>query len=270
MVYNIDKIQEKRYIHCILLKVGFKMKKIFLVLISVTLVLSLAACGDSNLNEETTQAEVVEVSNATGGVTVSEDTFKEIIALYPAEVTGLNADVYDYSFNLSAIKLNGKDACKAEAFIEEGKVEATFALAGLTLYKYNETAKAYNMLTLNGPADETLVESDETLPPKESTTASGKTETTLPIKTDEQIKDENNSVLHKRYAEYDLSKVGLEKPITSYEFQVTGTPAVAADGSDVYVIYLLENGEYTNYKFAINNDHDYYYNTKTEQYEILK
>lgn len=93
-------------------------------------------------------------------------------------------------------------------------------------------------------------------------------------KTDEAltntITDENNAAFVKRYEKYDLSKIGITKPISNYRFQLTGESITASDGEKVYILYLLENGTYTNYIFGFTPEKDYYYDPALDQYIPLE
>ncbi len=158
--------------------------------------------------------------------------------------------------------MNGETACKADAVIGDSKnFEATFLIEGTTCYKYDAATKTYKLLTADGAVDTDITVEDENEP--EKTTA----DPTAFVKTDEQINDENNDVLKSRYAKYDLSKVGLPKDISEYEFQVTGKQATASDGEKVYVIYLLEDAQYTEFKFAVGTSKDYYFDKEDQAFK---
>ncbi len=244
------------------------MKKILLIAVSLVLILSLAACGGNKKpfdNKENNDDISVEFTDEEGKLSIDEDGVKSLLSVYSDDALGLSADVYDYTFRLSETTLNDELACKAEATLGESKnAEGVFVIVGETCYKYDAVAKKYVLLTLDGvvETDVKVGDEDETKATTESTTSK--------YKTDEQVAEENNDVLKKRYAGYNLKKIGIEKDINEYEFQVTGKSAVAADGESVYVIYLLEDGAYTEFKFAVNDKHDYYYDAEDDEYKILK
>ncbi len=259
------------------------MRKLFSVLVAVLLVFTLSACGtntnngdDDNGNENMDNSVVSanengETVNPAEGTTeeekglgITEADVKQRLSVYSDDVLGLSADVYDYHFDLSEIPVEDAKGFLAKATLGDSKsYEAKFVIFNSYCLKYDGKTKTYMLLTENGLEQTDIKVSDE------ETAADKPESTSFTIKTDEQVADENNQVLQKRYAKYNLKKVGLPKDISEYEFKATGTPATASDGQQVYVIYLLEDGQYTEFKFAIGGGKDYYYDTKKEVFKPL-
>ncbi len=240
------------------------MKKTLLLILSVLLILSLAACGDGKEDgsgdNNGVESVSVEVTDENGKLTIDEAGVKALLSIYSDEALGLSADVNDYSFIITEVTIDGKLGCKAQAVIGDNKrSEGVFFIVGESCYKYDLTTKTYKLLTADGAVDANIKVEGETQAQVESTSS--------PFKTDEQVADENNDILKNRYKNYNLEKVGLPKDISEYEFQVTGNTAIAADGTTVYVVYLLENNEYTEFKFAVGESGDYYFDTKDNVYK---
>lgn len=252
------------------------MKKFLALLLAVMLVVSLTGCkgnssddGGNVSNENSALNEAV--SNGittdpdTGAISMDENVVKELLSVYSADALGLSEDVYDYAFKLSQATLNGEACCEAKAFlIDPVKPEGIFYIVGTKCYRYDEAENKYYLLTSEGAqAADVEIEAAKS----EVSTTEG---TTVKQRTEEDIDDENTKVLRDRYSNYDLSVVGLPKPITEYEFKATGKTGTAEDGTPVYVIYLMEDGQYTEFTFAIGtNGKDYYYDSVADEYKVL-
>ena len=252
------------------------MKKLLALLLVVVLVASLAGCsdnssgdggyiGDKNSAYDEDASENITINHNAGNLSMDEDVVKELLSVYSADALGLSEDVYDYAFRLSQSTLNGEACCEAKAYLTDPtKPEGIFYIVGTKCYRYDEAKNKYYFLTLEG-AQEADVKIEATKP-DESTTEG----TTVKQRTEEDIDDENTKVLRDRYSDYDLSVVGLPKPITEYEFKATGKTGTAEDGTTVYVIYLMEDGQYTEFTFAIGtNGKDYYYDSVADEYKVL-
>ncbi len=258
------------------------MRKLFLVLVVAVLAFTLSACGtnsdnggkdggndnESNVVSTDESGEVVSsaegTTKAVNALGITEDEVKQRLSVYSDDTLGLSADVYDYRFELSEISVEDSTGFLAKATLGDSKsYEAKFVIFNSYCLKYDGEAKAYMLLTENG------IEKTDIKVNEEETATDKPESTSFIIKTDEQVADENNQVLQKRYAKYNLKKVGLPKDITEYEFKATGNAATASDGQQVYVIYLLEEGQYTEFKFAIGGGKDYYYDTKKEVFKPL-
>ncbi len=250
------------------------MKRILLVALAMVLIVSLAACKDnsSDVDNTTTQAPTSDVGE-TGSSEVSttaekvldNEEIKNLLASYPAEVTGLTSNIFDCLLKTTPAEFNGKSAVKVEVFaINEKEAQGVFFIVGDVFYKYDKAQNKYFKLT-----QKKAEEIKEDVKISVETTAAVTIKKDENVKTEEDIADENNNVLISRYKNYDLSKIGLPKPITEYEFQVTGKRAVATDGETVFIVYLLENGQYTTFTFAVGAEKDYYLDNSTGEYKPL-
>ncbi len=226
-----------------------------LALVCVLGVLSLSACGDKeNGGDKGGAQQSVQLGEGENALSFDETTIKEMLSAYPQSALGMKKEIYDYDLTLTADKFKDNDAVKIEAYLEKAeKPEKTFMFSGSTFYVYDEAKEKYLKLTVTGPVEET------------------KPQTTKKVLTDEDVAEENNSVLHNRYKKYDLSALKLPKDISEYDFKVTGIPAVAADKKQVFVIHLVEkNGEDTGIRFAVGDSGDYYFNAEKNAYVKLK
>ncbi len=250
------------------------MKRILLVALAIIMVISLAACGDDsssggNIGNKKGKYDKDATENIDAGkVSMDEDVVKELLSAFTPDQTGLSNDVYDYVYVLSAVMLNGESACKAEAFAAGQKeAEGIFYIIGTTCYRYDKAQDKYYALKLDGnvevKAEVQEIEEKESEKPKE-TTAPATTQKTV-----ESINDDNNRVMQKRFANYDLSALNLPKPISEYEFLMTGKPVTTVDGTTAFVMYLLEDGKQTEYVFAFSSEQDYYYDYVSEEFKPL-
>lgn len=231
-------------------------KFLSIILVVITLV-SFASCGGKeSFGNENKNSDVIEIDGVSGTVSLDESTIKELLSAYPQKVLGLKKKINEYSLKLSADTYKEMKACKIEAYLGKEKTpEATFLYVADTFFIYDAKKEKYLRLTVDGVVDD----------------AKKKEETTKKVITDEEIQDKNDSVLHKRYKKYDLSVVGLPKDISEYELLVTGNPAKASDGKQVYVIKVLEkDGTDTGYRFAVGEKNDYYFNVKKDAFVKLK
>ena len=258
------------------------MKRFLLLALAGVLVFMFAACdsissdgthiGNKEAGIDKDATENINLQDEYGAISVDETTVKELLSAFSTEQTGLSKEVYDYVFKIVQVSFNGKSACKAEAYdMVSSTPECTFIIDGNTCYRYDvQTNKCY-MLSADGVAEvEAVVEEVE--PISESSSQQGQENTSMPattMKTEDDINKDNDTVMHKRFAKYDLSAIGLPKPISEYEFQVTGSSVVTSDGKSAFVVYLLENGEYTDFTFAFSAEQDYYYDSATDEYKQL-
>ncbi len=237
------------------------MKKIIsliLAIVSVLSVFALCSCTDNSdeKSEGSKENQNVVIGEGDNALSVDEGTIKDLLSAYPQKALGMKKTIYDYDLKLSESKLEKQGAVKIEAYLDGAeKPEKTFMFLGAQFYIYDAKKEKYLKLTVNGPVEDTTK----------------KAETTAKVLTKEEVEEENNSVLHKRYKNYDLSVVNLPADINEYEFLVTGTSAKASDGKDVYVINLLDkSGNDTGIRFAVNDDADYYFNKEKDTYMKLK
>lgn len=244
------------------------MKRFLLLALAIVITLCLGACGgkDNNNDEATTLNTSESIETSTEIIVLpDEEQVKYIISGFASELTGLTEDVDSYFFKVSSATFNGETAQKAEAYLlSNGKLEGVFFIVGNTCYKYDSTQNKYYKLT-----EKVAEEVKDDINVVEETEVVSTTEKSVDVKTEQDIADENKDVLVSRYEKYDLSVVGLPKPISEYEFQTTGKMATASDGEKVFVIYLLENGVYTEFTFAVGADKDYYFDKDAGEYKPL-
>lgn len=248
------------------------MKKFLSVLLLIALVVSFAGCkggssgGEGYIGSKDSEFDENASENITlGTLSVDESVVKELLSAFSLQDLGLVQSVYDYVFAIKQATLNGKACIEAKAYLAgSDKVEGVFYIVGTECYKYDEAKGEYYLLTTSG-AHKAEVIIEETM------TAEGETESTTHQRTQDDVNDENTKVLRARYKNYDLSVAGVPKPIESYTFLATGQTVKTVNGETAFVIYLLENGQYTEFKFAMDtNGKDYYYDRENDEYKALK
>ncbi len=247
------------------------MKRFLLLALAVVLLFSLCACknntptGENDLTDNASNQNVsgtTEVSTTQGPL--DSEGVKQLLSMFSEDVLGLTGNIDDYIFKLSSAEFNGEACHKAEAFtFESTEVQGVFYIVGEDCYRYDKAQDKYFKLT-DKKAEE--IKKVEVVEQTQAPTTTGEP---VSLRTEQDVADENNNVLVNRYKNYDLSKVGLPKPITEYEFQATGKTATATDGETVFIIYLLENGAYTEFTFAVGPDKDYYLDKSSGEYKPL-
>lgn len=241
------------------------MKKFALLLIVVTLLCALVACGDSNrttkMSNEKAENTVVSVENVGGTIDMDEDTAKELLGAYTPKELGISDSIDEYKLVVTAYNKNGISGGKVEAFApdakDDDKAEATFLISGIDCYKYNSKTKKF----------EPLFESAESTTKKNN-------KTTTEIPDDPEISfpyhKGNNAALQARFANYDLSATGLKKDISNYVFVITARAGTASDGSPINIVELYEkNGENTGVTFGVGASSDYRFDEASDSYVPL-
>ena len=239
------------------------MKRFLSIALILVTLFCLASCSGNIFGKESSERDVVEIEGAAGAITLDEATIKELLSYSPPKALGLKKDIYDYTLVLSVEKFKEQNACRIEAFQEKAKeAEKVFLYADQKFYVYDTAKKKYLLLTIKGATEET------TAKPKKKPTA------TTTQKTNQEIANDNNTELHKRFKKYDLSVLKLPKDIGEYNFYVTGAAAKVKDGKKtrkVYVVHIVEqDGTDTGYRLAIGDKGDYYFNAKKDTFVKLK
>lgn len=231
------------------------MKKFILIILTIAVILTFAACGD---NSDGSQAGTTTTAPTQSMQALyDEATVKELLSYYE---TGLTSSVYDYTFKITPTSYYGEEGVKAEAYLDGAKTpEGVFMVIGSKCFVFSKEHNKYLYLTVNGAIDITP-----------STTVSSGTGTESTQRTQDTVNDENTAVLVERYKNYDLSVVNLKKPISDYTFEVTGTPVKGADGVTIFKVYVLDNGVYADAVFGIGTDgKDYYYDPVKDAFFVL-
>ncbi len=225
------------------------MKKFILVILVLSVMCTLVACGEEDVVVPTT-TQTTSVST-TVYVLYDESTVQSLLSYYD---TGLTESVYDYTFKITPTTYMEKDGVIAEAFLGDSKTaEGKFIIVNSMCFVYDKKQDKYLYLTVNGAVDIT------------PSTEDGSSNTTTT-----SVDDQNTSVLASRYKKYDLSVVNLTKAITEYDFQVTGISATASNGVKVYKVYVLDEGVYADAVFGIGTDgKDYYYDSAKDEFLVL-
>lgn len=257
------------------LKRGVEVKKFLLLALAIILLFSLSSCKENGNTAVDDTTESVSGTDSTASVSdeaideIDEEKVKLIVFDYDSEITGLSEGPDDYIFKIVPATFNGKAAHKADAFLlSTGELCGVFYVVGDVCYRYDSAEDIYYELT-HKKAEE-IKEEVQVNEVTETTTQAPSTTEELPdVKSEQDIADENKRVLVSRYEKYDLSVVGLPKPISEYEFQTTNKTAIASDGETVFVIYLMENGAYTDFTFAVGSEKDYYLDKSSGEYKPL-
>ena len=246
------------------------MKKFLLLALAIILVFSLGACKGNNGDDSTDSSSGTNVQNQESTETgkpaeIDEERVKLLLSDFDSEITGLQENVNDYYFKLTKATFNGEAAVRAEAFsFGNNESQGVFFIVGEDCYRYDSAENKYNILT----AEQTL-EIEDQVQIKETEKEGTTEEPGTTQKTVDDINDDNNSVMHKRFAKYDLSELEIPKPISEYEFQMTGNAVTTTDGTTAYVVYLMEDGRYTAFTFAFSPDKDYYYDPAADEYKPI-
>ena len=243
------------------------MRRFIVCLAVAALLCALASCGHGE-NVAVTADTGIDVSGASAGVSLTEETAKELLGAYEPDLLGLEKPIEDYYLRLSATRVLEQDGCLVEAFETESEVEngtaavGTFAIIGVDCYVYDINAGRYLLLTNSGAvvtaaATTTEAPTDEhgeTLPPSPFT----------------ERQQEENETLSKRFSAYTNAQLGLANPPDTYFYTFAESTVTAADGATVYIVNLYElDGTPTRYTVAIGDKDDYAYDAQNKVYVAL-
>lgn len=246
------------------------MKKYISLLLSLLCVLSLGAC--TGLGEEDdgkaleTADTYIDMQNNSGSVSLTEDAVKTLLGVYEPETLGLKKTIDEYTLKLSAAKYNEADGCKVEAFYEDSETpEATFMIVGNKYYVYNKKQAKYVPISVSeSKVSSSASSSDKT------------TETTAPEIPDDpeitfQYHKENNYIMRKRFAKYDIADLGLSKEVSEYVFIINGNSGFAIDGTKIYYVDVHEkNGDSVGVRLAFSEEGEYTYDPELVIYTKLE
>lgn len=242
------------------------MKKFLSVFLILVTVVCLAACGDNNATT-TTSTEVVgtqvEVGNGDGmTITMDEDNVRAILGAFTSEQLRITGDIYDYTLVLSAEVYNGVNGCRVEAIPAGGTTaEQVYFVDGIGCYVYDNDLQKY--VSVVAPAGEDSTDTSDTTAP----TGDNPPQSDVPV--DFQYHEANNTALHERFSQYDLTPVGMAKDLSEY-ILVVSTRVAVVSGANVNVIEVYEtDGTLTDYRLALGVENDYYYDSATQTYIAL-
>ena len=241
------------------------MKKYFALVLTLVMLLSLAACGGNKFVNDPHALETADtyygVENDGGTINLTPDSAKVMLGVYTAKQLGLKNTIDQYDLVLSATVFEGENGCKIEAFAEgEKKAEGTFMIIGTQCYVFDAKANKYVLLSTG---------STKTTAPKSTSSADtipDDPEITFPYH------KENNYLMRQRFSEYEYEKLGLAKEVDEYVFVVNGKKGIAIDTVEVYYVDVYEkNGENTGVRlgFSASGD-DYIYNSEYKVYEKIE
>ena len=240
------------------------MKKYFALVLTLVMLLSLAACGEREYYDDPHALETADtyygIENNGGSINLTPDSAKVMLSIFSAKQLGLKNTIDQYDLVLSAATYEGSAGCKVEAFAEgEKKAEGTFLIVGTQCYVYDAKTEGYKLLSTSGTKTTT----------KESTSPAN----TIPDDPEItfQYHKENNYLMQQRFADYDYAALGLEKEFSNYVFIVNGRSGYAADGAMVYYVDIHEkNGDNTGVRVGFSEDAEYVYNEELIIYTKLE
>lgn len=240
-----------------------------LVVLSAVFVLlcALASCGHGD-NVAVTADTGVDVSGAAAGVSLTEETAKELLGAFEPDLLGIEKPIEEYFLRLSATRVLEQDGCLVEAFETEDEVKnataavGTFAIVGVDCYVYDVNSGKFLLLTNGGAVDTDTLTTTEA-----PTDENGETVPPSPFNERQQ---EENKTLSKRFAAYTAAQLGLANAPDTYFYTFAESTVTAADGATVYVVKLYEqDGTPTGYTVAIGENGDYAYDAQNKVYVAL-
>lgn len=240
------------------------MKKFLSIFLILVMVVCLAACGDDAATT-TTSTEVVgtqvEIGNGMD-ITMDEDSVRAILGSFTSEQLRITGDIYDYTLVLSAEVYNDVNGCRVEAIPAGGTAaEQVYFVDGIGCYVYDNELQKYVSVVASAGEDSTDT--------SDTTTATGGNPPQSDVPVDFQYHEANNTALHERFSQYDLSPVGMEKELSEY-ILVVSTRVAVVSGANVNVIEVYEaDGTLTDYRLALGVEADYYYDSATQTYIAL-
>lgn len=240
------------------------MKKYFALVLTLVMVLGLAACGNKELYDDPHALETADTFYAVGdngvSVDITEDTAKIMLGVFTPAQLGLKNTIDKYDLVLSATAFEGKNGCKIEAFADgEKEAEGTFMIVGTQCFVFDSLAKKYVPLS----ADNT------------KTTVAGSTSPANTIPDDPEITfqyhKENNYLMQQRFSQYDYEALGLSKEVSEYVFIVNGNSGFALDGVKIYYVDVHEkNGDFTGVSLGFSEDAEYIYKDEYSIYAKIE
>ncbi len=257
------------------------MKKFVLIITALVCVLALSACGGggSLFGGDVTEQTVIQIEGGNFSVDMDADAAKVILGAYTKEQLGLDKDIEEYNITIQGTKFEGVAGVKIEAFDPEaGKdspASGVFMIVDGKNYKFDAKQNKYVPIVSDS------ADNNATTAPVQVTSEDGSVaetqapvETTTPIPDDPEITFQyhkgNNAALQERFADYDITSLGLANRLTEYVFVVTERSGFTSDGTPINIVLLYtKSGEETGVQFGISENADYYYDKDAGAYVAL-
>ncbi len=257
------------------------MKKYILMLTALVCVVALSGCGGNGgvFGNEETEPTVIQIEGSGISIDMDADAAKVLLGIYTKEELGLEKDFDEYDIAISGTKYEGVAGVKVEAFDPEGKKDApaagVFMIVDGKNYKFDAKQNKYVLI-----GGEQVTAPDTTAKAEPVTSEDGQIIETEPVETTKPIPDDpsitfqyhkgNNAALQEKFANYDISPLGLASRLTDYVFIVTGRAGTTSDGTAITVVELYtKSGENTGIQFGISESSDYYYDKDAKTYVAL-
>ncbi len=257
------------------------MKKYVLLLTALICVVALSGCGDNGglFSNEETEHTVIQIEGSGINIDMDADAVKVLLGIYTKEELGLKKELYEYEIAISGTEYEGVAGVKVEAFDPEGKKDdpaaGVFMIVDGKNYKFDAKQKKYVLI-----GGEQATTPATTAKAEPVTSEDGQIIETEPVETTKPIPDDpeitfqyhkgNNAALQEKFANYDISSLGLANRLTDYVFIVTGRTGTTSDGTAITVVELYTKaGENTGVQFGISESTDYYYDQDAKTYVAL-